>query len=258
MLLAYKKHKLDYVHKISLAAPLLLVLFTLLFAYDSIQKFAFAIVITLLVELWAWSNIESGAAKFSIRLARILPLIMVFVGAVGLGASYSLHHEEQALLNDPNHVASCSFNPVIACGSVITSEQGKTFGISNPILGMLGYGALMLLGIGLASGLKLDRRAWLIVWFGTLFGFLYCLWLITQSLYVIGSLCLYCATIWSVTIPLFYYVTEYAMFNGYIKTNKKITDWLEKNHMLPMLITFVVIILMIYFNWSYYWNSLLN
>lgn len=257
-LVKFEKQRLDVVHKSSLALPLLLAIFTLFFSYDSIQRFALAAATTLILELWLWSNIESGADRFSLRLARILPLIMVFVGAVGLGASYSLHREEQALLNDPNHVASCSFNPIIACGSVITSDQGKTFGVSNPILGMVGYGGLILLGIGITLGVKLDRRGWLIVWFGSLFGFLYCLWLITQSLYVIGSLCLYCATIWAVTIPLFYYVTEYLLFKGHIKVHKSITDWLEKNHLLPMLITFVVIILLIYFNWSYYWNTVLK
>ena len=48
---------------------------------------------------------------------------------------------------------------------------------------------------------------WLGLNLGALFGFGFAIWLITQSLYVIGALCPWCMVVWAATIPVFWMVT---------------------------------------------------
>lgn len=257
-LLTFKKTEpLSKKHIIAALTPVVFVLFVVLFAYDSIQQFALSGLITFGVMTYLNYGVLSKKESFSTKIISILPFIFLFVGAVGLGAAYSLAQEERALALDPNHVASCSINPIISCSSVMQSTQGSALGVSNTQLGLIAYGALMLLGFELLLGLQLTKNMWRLVWLGSMFALGYSLWLISQSLYVIGSLCLYCSTIWLVTIPLFFYVTNLLIFKGYIPMKDEIKNWLEKNHMMPTLVVYSVIIILIYFRWSDYWNSLL-
>ncbi len=256
-ILFQKTNPLSSRQKTAMLLPVLLVVFTVFFAYDTIQYFAAAAaILAITMTLLNLATVRS-AIPIAKKMGQLFPFFLLFVGAVGLGASYSLAQEQQALERDPNHVSSCSINPIIACGSVITSDQGHALGVSNPKLGLVAYGGLMLLGYELLLGLVLSKNMWRAVWFGSLFAIVYSLWLVTQSLYTIGSLCLYCATIWAVTLPFFFYTTNYLIFNKIFSVPKNIRLWFEKNHMVPLLVVYSVLFLLIYFRWSDYWNSLL-
>ncbi len=61
--------------------------------------------------------------------------MLVVAGALGLTASLVLTIEKFSLLADPTYRPSCSINPVISCGSVMSSPQAEAFGFPNPLLG---------------------------------------------------------------------------------------------------------------------------
>ena len=63
------------------------------------------------------------------------------------------------------------------------------------------------MGVLLLSKVELPRWVWLGLNLGALFGFGFAIWLITQSLYVIGALCPWCMVVWAATIPVFWMVT---------------------------------------------------
>ncbi len=252
----FTKRPITKLEKIALSLPVVHILIVVLFAYDSIARFVLLSLVLLVAEAVLWQKMTKKTKDFTKKLTLIIPTLMMLVAAVGIGASYSLAKEKQALLNDPSHVASCSINPIVSCTASITTKQGSALGVSNPQLGIASYGALLLLGLLLIFGLKLSNVWWRLVWAGGLFGLVFCAWLISQSLYVIGTLCLYCSTIWAVTIALFVYLTTYMLLKDCFSSSKSLKQWLINNHTLPLVIGYGIVILLVYFRWSEYWNSL--
>jgi len=96
------------------------------------------------------------------------------------------------------------------------------------------------------------RRArkyfWTLVSFGTLAAFLFVMWFFYESVYQIGSLCLYCMIVWAVTWPIFLYTIVWNIKENHYSLNK-IIKGLDKfifNHNIQILITgYVVVILVI-------------
>lgn len=119
--------------------------------------------------------------------------------ALGLAAAFTLSVDKVKMLADPDFVPSCNFNPVLSCGSVITTDQASAFGFPNPYLGLIGFTAIGALGVLLTARVQLPR--WVLggAALGSLLGFVFVNWLAFQSLYRINALCPWCLVVWTVT-----------------------------------------------------------
>ncbi|NED99857.1 vitamin K epoxide reductase family protein [Phytoactinopolyspora halotolerans] len=137
--------------------------------------------------------------------------LLLIAGIIGLAGSAALAIERILLLEDPGHTPSCSFNPIVTCGTVMQSWQGELFGFPNPFLGVATFPVVMTFGVMLLAGLRPPRWMWLAFWGGTAFGAALVTWLFTQSVYVIGALCPYCMVVWVAMIPTFVYTTGYVL-----------------------------------------------
>lgn len=135
-------------------------------------------------------------------------LLTVF-GGIGLLAAAVLLVEKMALLADPAYVPSCSINPILSCGSIMTTPQAEAFGFPNPLLGVAGFSVVTTVGVALLAGARFARWFWLGLQTGVTAGLVFVHWLIVQSLYRIGALCPYCMVVWVVTIALFVAVTSH-------------------------------------------------
>lgn len=85
---------------------------------------------------------------------RLVAVVLAVGGAIGFLAAFTLTVEKIALLKDPSYSPSCSINPVLSCGSVMTTSQAEVFGFPNPLLGIM-----RLRGRGRARGGAVDRGA---------------------------------------------------------------------------------------------------
>lgn len=128
-------------------------------------------------------------------------------GIIGLIASATLLVEKMALLQNPDHIPSCNFNPVMSCSSVMTQPQAEAFGIPNPVIGVAGFAAVAMIGASVLAGAVFRRWYWICAQVGVTFAVTFIHWLIWQSLYSIGALCPWCIVVWAVTIPVFWFVT---------------------------------------------------
>ncbi|NRQ34681.1 vitamin K epoxide reductase family protein [Nonomuraea sp. NN258] len=153
------------------------------------------------------SPAESAADGDLTPFPKLLPRLLTAGGALGLVAAFVLAVEKIALLKNPAYVPSCSINPVLSCGSVMSTPQAEVFGFPNPLLGVVAFAVVTTVGVTLLAGARLPRWFWLGLQAGVTFGVVFVHWLIYQSLYVIGALCPYCMLVWAVTVPLFWYVT---------------------------------------------------
>lgn len=137
------------------------------------------------------------------RPARSTAWVLTVGGLLGLLAALTLTIERFMLLEDASYVPSCSLNPVLSCGSVMTTDQAALFGFPNPILGIVAFTVVVVTGILTLARIELPHWYWLGLSLGTLLGVVFIHWLIDQSLYEIGALCPYCMVVWAVTMPIF-------------------------------------------------------
>ena len=184
---------------------------------------------------------------------------LILVSAIGLVASFILTIEKFQLLKDPKVQLSCNFNPVVSCGSVISSPQAEAFGFANPLIGLVGFAVIITIGVGMIAGAKYKRWFWLGLQAGTIFGVLFSTWLFYQSLYVIKALCPFCIVVWAVVIALFVYVTRYNLINGNMKVKKSfqaLSRWFCENAWFIVALWYLAIFVAILNRFWYYWKTL--
>ncbi|MFP5021876.1 vitamin K epoxide reductase family protein [Pseudonocardia phyllosphaerae] len=147
-----------------------------------------------------------GVAQVPGPVPRFLPWLLVVGGAIGLAAALSLSYERVQQLIDPNYVPACSLNPVISCGSVMSTPQAAFFwGVPNSMLGIAAFAVVVTSGVVLLTGARLPLWYWAGLTVGAILGTVFVHYLIFQSIYRIGALCPWCMGVWLVTIPIAWY-----------------------------------------------------
>ncbi|MBP6880557.1 vitamin K epoxide reductase family protein [Candidatus Saccharibacteria bacterium] len=195
------------------------------------------------------------------KFESIYPFILIVVALLGLYASFSLTVEKINLLEDPDYIPSCTISPLVACSPVIGSNQARAFGFENTFIGLSAFGMLLVVGVILLASegdLRLKKWFWQAFWAGHVFGILFVAWMISQSLFVIGKLCIYCMLVWSITIPLFILTTRFTLDNGVFGKHPKLTKFFQGNSIKLIAVLYVIVILMILFRHWDYWVGIFS
>lgn len=137
----------------------------------------------------------------------VYALLLILLGCVGWYAAFALTLDKFAALEDPSASLGCDFSILVQCSANLESWQGSLFGFPNPILGLAAWIAPIVVGAALLAGARVDRWFHLAFNLGVVAALAFVIWLISQSIFVLGTLCPWCMLTWSVTIPLFWLVT---------------------------------------------------
>lgn len=179
--------------------------------------------------------------------------ILVVFGLIGLVAAIELIIQKISVLSDPDFVPNCDINPVLSCGSVINTEQASLFGFPNPVLGVIGFTVVIMFGALLFAGLELPRSMWLGLNVGVLAGMAFVVWLVIQSLYVIGALCPWCMVVWAVTIPIFWQVTTDNLASGRLSLGKSFSEIIVTLKWILVGASYLIIMALIFIRWQDFW-----
>jgi uncharacterized membrane protein len=183
--------------------------------------------------------------------------LLVVTGALGLLGSFVITVDKFKLLEDPGFAPSCSINPVLSCTNVMRSEQASAFGFPNPLIGLAAFGAVTAIGAGLLAGAHYRRWHWIGLNLGTLFGAGFCMWLMTQALFEIGALCLWCMLVWAATIAMFWYTTVHNLRHGIIRAPRGLVAGILELHWTVPVTWYLVIVMLIATRFWSYWQTLL-
>ncbi|MDX2702945.1 vitamin K epoxide reductase family protein [Streptomyces sp. PA03-6a] len=203
---------------------------------------------------------DSGSEESTdglVGAGRAFTWLLVVCGALGLLASWVITIDKFKLLEDPNFVPGCSLNPIISCGNIMKSEQAHAFGFPNPMIGMVAYPVVIALAVGMLAGARYRRWFWLGLQAGTLFGVGFVTWLQYQSLYNIGSLCLWCSLAWVVTIALFWYTLVHNLKHEIIPAPARVRDLVLEFHWVVPVLWYGAIAVAILTRWWTYWSTLI-
>ena len=148
---------------------------------------------------------------------------------------------------------NCDINPILSCGSVISTEQASLFGFPNPVLGVIGFTIVIMFGALLFTGVEMPRLMWLGLNFGALAGMVFVIWLVSQSLYVIGALCPWCMVVWAVTIPIFWQVTTDNLAGNRLSLAKGLSEIIVTLKWILIAGSYLIIMALIFVRWQDFW-----
>lgn len=179
---------------------------------------------------------------------------VISLAFIGLLAALQLMMEKIELWKNPDYVPTCSWNPLFSCQGPMESWQSGVFwGIPNPLIGIVAFVVLIVVSIT-ALNVKFPKWYWGLWLIGITAGWLFAMWLMTQSLYDIKALCIYCMVVWAMVIPLFWIT-----LTTFIKTysDKKWTQYLYGARYALIILNYATIILMIYVQFADFFNLIL-
>ncbi len=148
--------------------------------------------------------------------------VLVLTGALGLWASFSLTIDKLLVLQDPSADLDCNFSILVQCGANLESWQGSLFGFPNPLIGLMGFVAPVAVGVALLAGARFDGWFWFAFNVGVAGALAFCIWLMSQSIFVLGTLCPWCMLTWATTILMFWTLTLRNLRDGGIPVPQRV------------------------------------
>lgn len=165
--------------------------------------------------------------------------MLVVAGVAGLIAAYNLSVDKVTVVLSPGTALNCNVSILVACGKNLGSWQGSLFGFPNPFIGLGGFAVVLVVGISVLVGVRYPRWWWVAFNIGVMGAFAFISFLIYSSVYVIGTLCLWCALVWVVTIPTFWLTTIGNLKNGNLRVSPGATKFFAAAYTWVPLITLV-------------------
>jgi uncharacterized membrane protein len=170
---------------------------------------------------------------------KIFGAVLVIAGLAGLTAAYNLSLDKVTVILSPGATLNCNVSILVECGKNLGSWQGSLFGFPNPLIGLGGFSVVLLVGIAVLSGVRYPRWWWVAFSIGVMGAFAFITFLIISSVYVINTLCLWCALVWTVTIPTFWLTTTYNLKNGNLRVSARATRFFSGAYTWVPLVTLV-------------------
>lgn len=144
---------------------------------------------------------------------------LIVAAVLGWWAAFQLTIEKIFLLENPGEHTSCYVSVMLQCDKNLSSWQGEVFGFANPIIGLTGWMAVLVMGVAVIAGIRFPRWFWALFGAGVTGAVVFVGWLIYQSIYNLSVLCPWCMATWAVTIPTFLATAVHLLRNGTLTRN---------------------------------------
>ncbi|MBC7763332.1 MAG: vitamin K epoxide reductase family protein [Candidatus Saccharibacteria bacterium] len=145
-----------------------------------------------------------------------LGIFLAVASVAGFFAAFRLTIDKVGTFTTPNIAPSCNISVLVQCGTNLKSWQGSLFGFPNPLLGVGGWMALLVIATLIISGVSFARWFWIAINVGVTLALAFVIWLVYTSIFELHTLCPWCMATWSVVIPSFWLVTFYNLKTGHI------------------------------------------
>lgn len=125
-------------------------------------------------------NFETNKMYFYIRILSVLGILL---------AVYLLWQQYSRPSFQP-----CTINESVNCDAIISGEVAQTFGISTPLIGLIGYIVIFAVAVTKKKKLLLSMAA---------FGLVFCLWIAYKELFELNVICPVCIGCQVIMISVF-------------------------------------------------------
>lgn len=145
---------------------------------------------------------------------------LIVASVVGWWAAFQLTLDKFATLENPTADLSCNVSVFVQCGKNLDSWQGSVFGFPNPLIGLTGWMAPLVVGVAILAGARFPRWFWALFGLGITGAFVFIAWLIWQSFFDLHTLCPWCGLTYLVVIPTFLATVQQLFANGTFPVGK--------------------------------------
>lgn len=159
---------------------------------------------------------------------KIISSLVIVFSLLGLYASFVLTIEKINILKVGEHQLPCDINSVISCSNVMKTPQAEVFGFPNTLIGIAGYTFMLTIGIVIFLGNKLNRLVLLVANIGGLIAFLFSYWLLYESVYDIGFLCIYCILSCISATNIFLCLSLYNLRENVFQLKERTNNFIQK------------------------------
>ena len=162
-----------------------------------------------------------------IRDNRWIFVSMLIGASLSLLASFVLSLEAVELARDPSAALNCSINTVINCATVSLHPSAHLLGFPNSFLGMIAEPVVITVAVAGLAGVKFPRLFMFAAQIGYSIGFVFALWLLYTSYFVIGALCPWCLLVTLTTTLVWFAITRYNIRENNLYLPKKLQQSLR-------------------------------
>ncbi len=183
--------------------------------------------------------------------------LIIFVGIVGLIASFTLTVDKLHVLKNPHYTPPCNINPVFSCGSVMITKQAEIWGVPNTLVGIAAFSVLITIGACMLFGARLNKRFWQLFQLGALGGLAGVVYLFFQGVYRIHAICIYCMSVWIVIILLNWYTLMWSIDNKTFSLPKSLDKpykFVRRHHLDILIVIYLAIIALVVNHFWYYFG----
>lgn len=177
----------------------------------------------------------------------IAGIIILLFSITGLYASMTLSIEKLQVLQNANAELECNINAALNCTSVMKSWQAELLDFPNTYFGLIGYGITFAFGLMLAFKRELGKLLNLGVLAGSFGAFLFSYWLLWQSAFSIGALCIYCLISCASATNIFFAMLLVNLKENTLELseslNTKINNFINKNYFWILIAIWYVIVI---------------
>ena len=135
-------------------------------------------------------------------LHKILYGTITIASVVGFLASFLQMLEKIALIENPQAVLTCNINPVFSCTNILNAWQSSVFGFPNSLLCIIFFAMTLAIGLVGWSGGSINSKLRLVFQGLALFFIGFGFWYLWQSIFVVGSLCIFCILCYAAVLAI--------------------------------------------------------
>ncbi|WKD59797.1 Vitamin K epoxide reductase family protein [Corynebacterium caspium DSM 44850] len=137
--------------------------------------------------------------------------VMLITSVIGCVASSIILDDHIALLENPDQTFFCDLGGAFSCSTVMAAPEAKSLGISNPYLGIMGFGGMLGVAFTILSRSRFAPWFWALISLGISLVVAFCHFLAWSAIFRIEALCINCMAIWTVSIILFCATLAYVL-----------------------------------------------
>lgn len=149
---------------------------------------------------------------------------LIIASLAGWWAAFQLTMDKFISLENPQASLGCNVSVFVQCTKNLDSWQGSVFGFPNPLIGVAGWMAVLVMGVAVLAGVRFPRWFWALFGVGILFSFTFIVWLIGQSFFSLHTLCLWCGLTYLAVVPTFLTTLVELGRNGTLSRRRSVQD----------------------------------
>lgn len=171
---------------------------------------------------------------------------MLFGSVCSLIASFALSIDALQLAANPNAVLNCSVNIVVNCATVSNHPSSHLLGFPNSFLGLMAEPVVITVAVAGLSRIKFPKKFMFAAQVGYSLGFIFALYLLGMSYFVIGALCPWCLLVTLTTTLVWFAMTRYNIREENLflpkKLQQKLSSFISKDYDKLTMWSFIVLV----------------